>query len=605
MSEERGFVALGEVLDARLVPAAVCCWGGTILALIGGWRVGMWVAVVGAAGGIGLWAWMVRERARQLSVWGSGRQESAAHPEGSGRQKIVTQREGFGRREGVTQREGFRRRESVAQRQSFERQETSEVGEEDLEVLASRAFRVGEGGEARGRGAAGGRRWGVGWVVVAAVLAGAGFAGAGSWREKEVEGHPLRGVRAGEWVSAVVVVRDDPKAVRGRGFGGKKVIVRGELVEFRDGSEVVRGGGAVVLMAPEAGWRGVLPGERVEARGRVDRAWRADLTVAVLRVNGAPTVVGEAGWWQRVAGKVRGSFAGAAGRALPEDAAGLLPGLVIGDTSRLPEQVREDFREVDLAHLTAVSGANITILLGAVLLSMRALTVDPRVGAVVAGVVLVMFVVVARPSPSVLRAAVMGAVALLALCAGRRKQALPALCTAIIGLIAWSPELAVDLGFALSVLATAGLIVLAPGWSDRLRAHGWWRAPADAAAVSAAAFVVTTPVVIAMTGHLSLMAILVNILVEPVVAPITVLGAVGAVLSPVWSPPAELVLYCTTPLLWWLLNVASHSAALGASVTLPSGVRSGLVAAVLCGVLIAALAPQTAREAAGPPGVGG
>lgn len=431
------------------------------------------------------------------------------------------------------------------------------------------------------------------WVVLAAVVVGAGFAAAGGWQEYLVAGHPLHEVANGRRVWVRAVMSDDPKALAEKRFGGKKVMVRAELVEFREGGEVVRAGGAVVVMAPEAGWRGLLPGQEVEFRAKVSPPWRSDLTVAVLRADGPPVSVGEPPWWQRVAGRVRGHFADAAQRALPDDAAGLLPGLVIGDTSRLTERVRGNFEETDLAHLTAVSGANITILLGAVLVSMRALTVDPRVGAVVAGLALVMFVILARPSPSVLRAAVMGAVALLALCTGRRKQALPALCTAIIGLLAWSPALAVDVGFALSVLATAGLIVLAPGWSDWLRAHGWWRIPADGLAVAAAAFVVTTPVVIAMTGHLSLVAIAVNVLVEPVIAPITVLGALGALLACLWTPPAAFVLHCTSPPLWWLLTVADRAAALGASVALPTGIRSGLITAVLCALLITALRPRS------------
>lgn len=342
----------------------------------------------------------------------------------------------------------------------------------------------------------------------------------------------------------------------------------------------------------------MLPGQRVSFRATVDRPWRADLTVAVLRAEGGPVVVGPAPWWQRIAGVVRADFAESTSRALSPDAAGLLPGLVIGDTSRLPEHVRENFRETDLAHLTAVSGANITILLGAVLLSMRALTVDPRVGAAVAALALIMFVILARPTPSVLRAAVMGAVALLALCVGRRKQALPALCTAIIALLAWSPSLAVDAGFALSVLATSGLVLLAPGWSDWLQSHGCRRAPADALAVSTAAFVVTTPVIIGLTGHLSFVAIIVNVLVEPVIAPITVLGAIGALLSCTWAPLAHLVLHCTAPPLWWLLTVSDRAAALGASVTLPTGLRSALIAALLCAAVIVGLRRRVASRIA-------
>ncbi|MEU6581028.1 ComEC/Rec2 family competence protein [Nocardia sp. NPDC046763] len=502
---DRGPVEIPEVLDARLVPAAVCGWGATVAPLVVGWRAGVGVAAGCGLVGMCLAAWVIR-RARA------------------------------------------------------------------------------------------GRASGVAWVVLGALVIGAGFGVAGAWHAHRVQTHPLRAVRAGQRLVAVVELTDDPKRVSARPFGGPKVMVRAGLVDYQLGGRIVHSGGSVLVMAPAAGWRTLLPGQRVEFRARVARPWRPDMTVAILRAEAAPTSVSTTPWWQRLAGQVRGDFATSAHRALSDDAAGLLPGLVIGDTSTLTDHVQENFRESDLTHLTAVSGANVTILLGAVLVSMRTLTVDPRVGAVAAGAALVMFVILARPSPSVLRAAVMGAIALLALCTGRRKQALPALCAAVIGLLAWSPGLAVDAGFALSVLATAGLIVIAPGWSDWLRAHGWWRIPADSFAVAAAAFVVTTPLVIAMTGHLSLVAIVVNMLVEPVIAPITILGAVGALLACVWSPLAQVVMHCTAPPLWWLLTVSDRAAALGASVSLPTGLRSGLVAAVLCALVIAALHPSRARE---------
>ncbi|WP_433671790.1 ComEC/Rec2 family competence protein [Nocardia sp. CA-136227] len=501
---DHGPADVPEVLDARLVLAAVCGWGATVVAVVVGWQAGVGVAAGCVVAGVG------------------------------------------------------------------------------VSALAVRLARVGRVG-------------GVVWVVLGALLIGAGFGLAGAWHAHRVREHPLGAVRAGQRIVAVVELGEDPKRLSGKAFGGPKVMVRGEVVEYRVGGRIVRAGGAVTVLAPAGGWRTLMPGQRVEFGARVGRPWRADLTVAVLRADGAPVAVGAAPWWQRAAGQVRGDFGSSARRALSDDAAGLLPGLVIGDTSGLTEHVAENFREVDLAHLTAVSGANITILLGAVLVSMRALTVDPRIGAMAAGAALVMFVILARPSPSVLRAAVMGAIALLAVCTGRRKQALPALCAAVIGLLAWSPGLAVDAGFALSVQATAGLIVIAPGWSEWLRAHGWWRIPADSFAVAAAAFVVTTPLVIAMTGHLSLVAIAVNMLVEPVIAPITILGALGAVFAVVWSPPAAVVIHCTAPPLWWLLTVSDRAAALGASVTVPTGVRSGLVAAVVCGLVLAGLSGRTRR----------
>ncbi len=237
-----------------------------------------------------------------------------------------------------------------------------------------------------------------------------------------------------------------------------------------------------------------------------------------------------------------------------------------------------------------MSGANFTILLAVVLGVVRLLTVGPRVGAAVAAAAVLMFIVVARPDPSVLRAGAMGAITLLALITGRRKQALPALCAAVIGLLALWPELAVRAGFGLSVLATAGLILLAPSWADWLRGRGWWRVPAEIVAVSTAAFMVTTPLVVALTGRLSLVAILANILVEPVIAPVTVLGAIGTVIATAWPSLAELILRCAQPPLWWLLFVAEHAANVpGAVISVRGGFIGGAIACAAVILLVSAL----------------
>ena len=205
----------------------------------------------------------------------------------------------------------------------------------------------------------------------------------------------------------------------------------------------------------------------------IDRPWRRDLTVAVLRAQGPPSAVGPRTWWQNAAATVRTSSWSPRGAPCRRMRPGYCRVLIDGDISRLPDHVREDFRAVDLTHLLAVSGTNVSIMLAGVLLATRALTLDPRLGALLAGLALVGFVILARPSPSVLRASVMGAIAVLASMTGRRKQALPALCAAVIVLVGIWPHLAVDAGFALSVLATAALILLAPGWTRWLERRGW------------------------------------------------------------------------------------------------------------------------------------
>ena len=114
---------------------------------------------------------------------------------------------------------------------------------------------------------------------------------------------------------------------------------------------------------------------------------------------------------------------------LDTDQAAVLPALVLGDTSAVPAPVTAQFRVAGLTHLTAVSGANVTIVCGAVLLS--AALVGPRIAVLLAAVALLGFVVVVQPSASVLRAAVMAAITLLAVVTRRRRQVLPALAATV------------------------------------------------------------------------------------------------------------------------------------------------------------------------------
>src|SRR2546423_1395181 len=181
--------------------------------------------------------------------------------------------------------------------------------------------------------------------------------------------------------------------------------------------------------------------------------------------------------------------------------------------------VQAEFCAAGLSHLVAVSGTNVAILCGVVLGLARLARLGPRTAVVLAAVVLIGFVVLCRPSPSVLRAAVMGAVALLALVLGRRRSAMPALCAAVLALLVADPSLGSDPGFALSVLATGALVLLAPAWVEALRRRGVPAGIAEAVVVPAAAHVVTAPVVAGLSGQMSLVAILTNLLAAPAVGP--------------------------------------------------------------------------------------
>ena len=401
-------------------------------------------------------------------------------------------------------------------------------------------------------------------AVVAIALIGLGFAVAVQLRVEQVRNHPLVD-RYGDAVAVIVTPSETP-----RSLGGGRLMFRGSLRAV--GADEMSG--RVVVFASVAGFAELTAGQPAAFTARISRPTRRDLTVAVLSATGEPTL-GEAAPIQRAGQRVRSAFAAAARDALPADQAAMLPALVLGDTSALSADTTAQFRASGLTHLTAVSGANVTIVCGTVLLI--AVLVGPRTAVVLAGAALVAFVIVVQPSASVLRAAVMAAITLLALVTHRRRQAIPALSAAVIALMIAAPELAVDVGFALSVSATAALVVIAPRWSRRLVARGWPKPLADAVSVAVAAQLVTAPLVAAISGTFSVVAALANVAVAAVIAPITVIGTAAAALSVSWPAAADLLIRFTGPELWWLLNVARWAAAIpGASVPVPAGLPGAL-----------------------------
>ena len=413
------------------------------------------------------------------------------------------------------------------------------------------------------------RRVGAGVVAVAVV--GAAFAIAICLRVDDLAHHPIV-QRYGTVATVVVIPSESPRILN-----GNRTMFRGSL-QALDGRQM---SGRVTVFASASDFARLSVGGPVGFRARVTRPNRRDLTVALLSATGQPTW-GSATAIHRAAQGVRTSFADAARAALPADQAAMLPALVLGDTSTVTDQTTAQFRASGLTHLTAVSGANVTIVCGAVLLT--AGLVGPRVAVVFAALALLAFVVVVQPSASVLRAAVMGGITLLAVASHRRRQAIPALSASVLALMIATPELAVDVGFALSVSATAALVVIAPVWSRRLVDRGWRKPLADAVSVAASAQLVTAPLVAGISGTVSVVSVAANLAVAVVVAPITVVGTTAAALCPLWPAGAELLIRFTGPELWWLLGVARWAAGVpGASIAVPSGM-GGVVTVAAAGV---------------------
>lgn len=240
-------------------------------------------------------------------------------------------------------------------------------------------------------------------------------------------------------------------------------------------------------------------------------------------------------------------------RLLPSPQAPLLSGILLGTESAISADVRDDFNRTGTTHVIAISGANMIVVIGVLI---RLLT--PAFGKNKAGWLALLgvsiYTLFVGADPAVVRAALMGGLVLVAGQTGRRAHGLTSLAFAIFLMTAWNPLTLWDVGFQLSVAATAGLILFSQRFEnffkrtlERLFAQettrqitGWLSEPII---VSLAAQITTTPLMLVYFGRFSIISLLVNILIVPAQAYIMTLGWLAVFLGMIWTPLGQ-------PLAW-------------------------------------------------------
>ncbi len=296
---------------------------------------------------------------------------------------------------------------------------------------------------------------------------------------------------------------------------------------------------------------------------------------------------------------------------LPEPEAGLAAGILIGLRDRVDRDLAAAFTTAGVSHVVAISGWNIAIVAAAI----AALTgrLGRRRRSVVTVVAIVAYVAFAGASASVVRAALMAGVALLARETGRAGRAAAALGWAAALLLIVDPALIGDPGFQLSSLATAGLIAWATPLTDWIGRQGGGRMPrwlAESLGVSLAAQAATLPIVLVSFGRLAILSPLVNLVVVPLVAPAMAVGLVamaGGALVAAGGPPVfgAVVAAPGWVILRILVTVVETAAGLPfASVTLgpPFDLLAALAtSAGIVGVTWWSRRPRITGRAASPP----
>lgn len=299
----------------------------------------------------------------------------------------------------------------------------------------------------------------------------------------------------------------------------------------------------------------LLPGQLITAHGSLRKSKEARVA-ALFLIRGEISIDTRASRWVSALGSIRTHFRNLCG---PDDAGALIPGMVLGDTSLQTPEFRDAMRRSGLTHLVAVSGANFAIISFFVLWCMQWLFGSLRMRLILTAVALSSFIALVRPSPSVLRAAAMASVVLFARGVGKRSDPLPALGFAIAAVVIGDPWQARDPGFALSVLATAGLLLLAPRIARWLSKF----VPSfisEALSPPIAAVLMCAPVLVALSGYLGPMTVIANLLAAPMVAPITIVGFIAALCSPFVPSLSSFLIFLIKLPAGWIAGVAHWSA---------------------------------------------
>lgn len=267
-------------------------------------------------------------------------------------------------------------------------------------------------------------------------------------------------------------------------------------------------------------------------------------------------------------------------------ATGLLKGMVLGDTSDVPDPVIDDLRDAGLLHLLAVSGQNVVLLGFVIMIICRALMLSRRVAAAAAITAVCAYVPLTGADPSILRAGTVGVLGLVAMLFGRRAPRFYLLAVSAAVLLTLNPNYLLEPGFQLSYAAVLSIFLVAP---SIVRLLGFLPALlAEVAAVSAAAGLATAPITLAHFQQVSLVTIPANVAAAPVAGPVMFLGTLAIIAAPVSQAASRLISLAATACTGYLVEVGGYFASLPAAVYV--GTAPSLVVILLFYAMLVAVA---------------
>jgi competence protein ComEC len=592
MGRKQGDVGPARRVDIRLLPAVVATWVGAAVAIGRPWPFAaagtVLCLIVGLAAVLVLWHGRLRSRAvPRGALW----TDSGDTRTGEIGESETGQDETGECATGQCGTSGDEARQYKTAHSATGAGETDPAPAVAICVASDRAHSSNTASNGTGAGAGAAVRTVAAsalTVLTAAVCLGMVLL-AVALGQRAAANQPLaKAIARGEELALTLQVGSTPRPVDSPG-GTAQVTFDAVVLEATARGSRLAGHVDVRVVAGQQ-WAGIPQGGTVSTAGTVAPAEPSDSVSGYLRPATAPLDVrpprgfGPETFRTAWSDAARGVWA----RTSP-DAAALLPGMVMGDRSHVDLTLNQAMKTAGLTHLTAVSGENCTLVLAALMLVLRSVHTPRVIAGAVAVLGLAVFVAIVGPDPSVLRAAVMGAIGCAAILGGRPKRVGALLSISIVVLLVGDPWLALDYAFILSVLATLGLHLVGRRltlWLG-LRLPAWL---AQAVAIPAAAQLFCAPVIVLLQARLTPYTVPANVLAAPVVALVTTVGTLGLAVAPLLPALAGICAASSGLGAWWVAAIARWCSALpAASLPWPSGAKGATLMALFNAGVLAAL----------------
>ena len=248
-------------------------------------------------------------------------------------------------------------------------------------------------------------------------------------------------------------------------------------------------------------------------------------------------------------------------KLLPKETSGLCLGMLIGETSGIEENMQEDFRDSNLSHILAVSGANVSYIIVSITYIFNKMCLRKRLSKIISIILLILFMLLTGCTSSVNRACIMAILMLIAELLYRKSDVYNNLAISALILLIINPYSLLDIGFQLSYMGTIGIVFLQDKIGSFIKINNKIvKYFFEMIAVTTCANLAIIPIMMFHFNTISLTFYFSNIIVGPILGIVVIIGFIMFFISLIFTPISSLIAIVLNLMLKFIIKIAEITA---------------------------------------------